>query len=34
VATTLTKADLALVLNQKVGLNKLESKEMVQAFFE
>ena len=33
-ATTLTKADLALVLNQKVGLNKLESKEMVQAFFE
>jgi len=34
VATTLTKADLALVLNQKVGLNRLESKEMVQAFFE
>ena len=33
-ATTLTKADLALVLNQKVGLNKLESKEIAQAFFE
>jgi len=33
VATTLTKADLAAVLHQKVGLNKSESKDMVEAFF-
>lgn len=31
---TLTKAELADLLNEKVGLNKQESKGMVQAFFE
>jgi len=32
--TTLTKAELAILLNEKVGLNRVESKEMVQAFFD
>ena len=31
---TLTKAELAGLLNEKVGLNQQESKDMVQAFFE
>ena len=31
---TITKAELAALLNEKVGLNRLESKDMVQAFFE
>lgn len=31
---TLTKADLAEMLFEKVGLNKREAKEMVEAFFE
>ena len=31
---TLTKADLADLLYDKVGLNKRESKDMVEAFFE
>jgi integration host factor subunit alpha len=31
---TLTKADLANLLFEKVGLNKREAKEMVEAFFE
>jgi len=31
---TLTKADLAELLYDKVGLNKRESKDMVEAFFE
>ena len=31
---TLTKADLAVLLYDKVGLNKRESKDMVEAFFE
>lgn len=30
----LTKADLAQVLGEKVGLNQREAKEMVEAFFE
>jgi len=30
---TLTKAELAGLLNEKVGLNQQESKDMVQAFF-
>ncbi|TCS68803.1 integration host factor subunit alpha [Sulfuritortus calidifontis] len=32
--TTLTKAELANLLFEKVGLNKREAKEMVEAFFE
>ena len=32
--TTLTKAELTDLLNEKVGLNRVESKEMVQAFFD
>ena len=31
---TLTKAELADLLFDKVGLNKREAKEMVEAFFE
>ncbi len=31
---TLTKAELADLLFQKVGLNKREAKDMVEAFFE
>ena len=31
---TLTKADLADLLFEKVGLNKRESKDMVECFFE
>ena len=31
---TLTKAELADLLSEKVGLNKREAKEMVEAFFE
>jgi integration host factor subunit alpha len=31
---TLTKADLAEMLCDRVGLNKQEAKEMVEAFFE
>ncbi len=31
---TLTKADLADMLFEKVGLNKREAKDMVEAFFE
>lgn len=31
---TLTKAELADLLFEKVGLNKSEAKEMVEAFFE
>jgi integration host factor subunit alpha len=31
---TLTKADLAETLSEKVGLNQRESKEMVEAFFK
>lgn len=32
--STLTKADLATLLFEKVGLNKREAKEMVDVFFE
>jgi integration host factor subunit alpha len=32
--TTLTKADLAELLFEKVGLNKREAKDMVERFFE
>jgi len=32
--TTLTKAELATLLFDKVGLNKREAKEMVDIFFE
>lgn len=32
--TTLTKADLAELLFDSVGLNKREAKDMVEAFFE
>jgi integration host factor subunit alpha len=32
--TTLTKAELANLLFEKVGLNKREAKEMVETFFE
>ncbi len=32
--TTLTKAELATLLFEKVGLNKREAKEMVELFFE
>ena len=31
---TLTKADISEILFNKVGLNKSEAKEMVEAFFE
>lgn len=31
---TLTKADLAEQLSDKVGLNNREAKEMIEAFFE
>ena len=31
---TLTKADLAELLFDRIGLNKRESKDMVEAFFE
>ena len=31
---TITKAELASLLNEKVGLNGQQSKDMVQAFFE
>lgn len=31
---TLTKADLAYMLFEKVGLNKREAKDMVEVFFE
>lgn len=31
---TLTKAELANLLFEKVGLNKREAKEMVEAFFD
>src|SRR5581483_6478668 len=34
VAMTLTKADLADLLFEKVGLNKREAKDMVESFFE
>lgn len=30
---TLTKAELALAINQKIGLNKRESKALVELFF-
>lgn len=33
-ATTVTKAELANLLHEKVGLSQQESKAMVQAFFE
>jgi len=33
-ANTLTKAELADLLFEKVGLNKREAKDMVEAFFE
>ncbi len=32
--TTMTKAELADFLFEKVGLNKREAKDMVEAFFE
>ena len=32
--TTLTKAELADLLFEKVGLNKREAKDMVEAFFQ
>lgn len=32
--TTLTKAELADLLFEKVGLNKREAKDMVEGFFE
>ena len=31
---TVTKAELAILLNEKVGLTRQESKEMVQASFD
>ena len=31
---TVTKAELTALLNEKVGFNRQESKEMVEAFFE
>ena len=31
---TLTKAELADMLFEKVGLNKREAKDMVESFFE
>jgi len=33
-AVTVTKAELADLLFEKVGLNKREAKDMVEAFFE
>ncbi len=33
-SATLTKAELADLLFEKVGLNKREAKDMVEAFFE
>ena len=33
-APTLTKAELAELLFERIGLNKRESKDMVEAFFE
>ena len=33
-SVTLTKAELADLLFEKVGLNKREAKDMVEAFFE
>ena len=33
-APTLTKAELAELLFERLGLNKRESKDMVEAFFE
>lgn len=32
--TTLTKAELADLLSEKVGLNKREAKDMAESFFE
>ena len=32
--SALTKADLAEQLNDKLGLNKKDSKQLVEAFFE
>ena len=32
--TTLTKAELAEMLFEQVGLNKREAKDMVEAFFD
>lgn len=32
--TTLTKADLAELLFEKVGMNKREAKEVVESFFD
>ncbi len=34
IMTTLTKAELADLLFEKVGLNKREAKDMVESFFE
>ncbi len=34
VVTTLTKAELAELLFERLGLNKREAKDMVEAFFE
>jgi integration host factor subunit alpha len=34
ICMTLTKADLADLLFEQVGLNKREAKDMVEAFFE
>ena len=34
IVMTLTKAELAELLFERVGLNKRESKDMVEAFFE
>ena len=31
---TITKLDLVNHLNEKLGLNKIESKELVEAFFD
>ena len=31
---TITKLDLVNLLNEKLGLNKVESKELVEAFFD
>lgn len=31
---TVTKAELTALLNEKLGLNRQESKEMLEAFFE
>ena len=32
--TALTKADIALQLTEKLGLNNREAKELIEAFFE